>query len=284
MNQSIRETLAEGVHALRPAGIDDPRREAASLLTHVLGVDRAFLIAHPEHELSNDQAQEFQGLVARRAAREPLQYIIGCQEFFKLKFEVTPDVLIPRPETEFIVAAAMELVNPEDAISILEIGTGSGCIVISLLTELKNARAVATDISPKALQVADRNARRHGVNGRLALIQADMFPGFDGQSPFSLVVSNPPYVPAADIEGLQPEVRDHEPRSALVAGADGLSHIRVLLDGAATFLGGGGYLIFEIGFEQRDSVERLIDPAVWKLMEIRKDLQGIPRTVVLQKK
>jgi release factor glutamine methyltransferase len=281
---SIIQALAAGAESLRAAGILDPRREAGSLLAHALRRDRTYLITHGDDLVTGEQGDRFCALIARRAAREPLQYIIGYQEFFKLSFEVTPDVLIPRPETELIVEAALALADPERTLSILDVGTGSGCIVISLLHELKNATAMATDISSNALEVARRNAQRHNVSDRVTFIQADSLAPIERSAAFSLIVSNPPYVPEGEIAALQPEVRDHEPLTALVSGADGLDHIRALLRETSHLLHHNGYFIFEIGFGQRDAVERLVDPAIWHLIEVRKDLQGIPRTVVLQKR
>jgi release factor glutamine methyltransferase len=284
MKKTIQSALVEAVDALQRAGVNDVRREATSLLMHVLGVDRAFVIAHPEKELGDEQSNNFRELLRRRAAREPLQYIVGYQEFFKLRFEVTPDVLIPRPETEIIVEAALELADRERLLSILDVGTGSGCIIISLLNELKNAHATATDISRNALVVARRNAQRHNLGDRLTFIQADSLSPLDQREAFSLIVSNPPYIPVGDIATLQREVGEYEPLAALASGADGLDHIRALLRETPQLLPHHGYFIFEIGFGQRDAIEQLVDRATWRLVEVRKDLQGIPRTVVLQKR
>ena len=280
---SIIQAQAAGAESLRAAGVIDARQEAGSLLAQALRCDRTYLITHGNDPVTGEQLDRFRVLIARRAAREPLQYIIGYQEFFKLSFEVTPDVLIPRPETELIVEAALELADRERSLSILDVGTGSGCLVISLLHELKIAHATATDISPKALEVARRNAQRHNVSDRVTFNQSDSLAPLT-QSAFSLIVSNPPYIPAAEIATLQREVRDYEPLTALVSGADGLDHIRALLRETPQVLHHSGYFIFEIGFGQGEAVEQLVDRAIWHLIEVRKDLQGIPRTVVLQKR
>jgi release factor glutamine methyltransferase len=284
MNGSIGKIISEATAALQTAEITEPRREAVSLLMNTLGVDRAFVIAHPDRDLSLDEAESFRKFVARRASREPLQYIIGQQEFFKLKFEVTPDVLIPRPETELIVEAALDLLKTEDAPLIADVGTGSGCIAISLLHEMPRARAVGIDISSKALIVARRNAECHAVLKRFELLRSDGLSTLAEEPIFSAIVSNPPYIPVKEIESLQPEVRDHEPLSALVAGEDGLSHIRPLVREAAHLLKPAGYLIFEIGFDKGAAVKELIDLTVWDLIEIKNDLQQIPRAFVLRKK
>lgn len=284
MTSSIHDLLAEASGALAAANVPASRTDASLLLGEVLDRDRSFMIAHPEYLVAADQLQTFREFVARRAAGEPLQYITGHQEFFKLDFRVTPDVLIPRPETEIIVEVALEIAPSDAPLSIADIGTGSGCLIVSLLHELPNARGIATDVSFAALRVAAENARRHGVSARLELIQADAFSSFPDGAAFSLIVSNPPYVPSTEIAELQREVRDHEPLHALVSGPDGLSHIRSYLKDAARFLTARGYFIFEIGFGQGKAVEELIDAKVWNLIEIRNDLQSIPRTVVLQKR
>ncbi len=284
MNRSIKKTVAEATAALHTAEIAEPRMEAVSLLMHTLNVNRAFLTAHSERELNADEVQRFRDFVRRRASREPLQYITGVQEFFNLKFEVTPAVLIPRPETELIVEAALELLRSTDAPIIADVGTGSGCIAISLLHEMPSARAVGTDISSNALAVARRNAERHAVGRRFALSQADGLSGFLRQPIFSAIVSNPPYIPEREIQSLQREVRDYEPLSALVAGDDGLSHIRALVRDSAHFLQTSGYLIFEIGFGQSEAVKALVDVASWDVVGIKNDLQNIPRVFVLRQK
>ncbi len=273
----------KGAQRLQEAAVEEARREAGSLLAHVLGRDRSFVIAHPNDALTDEEWEAFQSLTERRAAGEPLQYITGHQEFFKLDFEVTPDVLIPRPETELIIETALELWRDDPQPYFGDIGTGSGCIAISLLHELPAARAMATDASRAALRVAQRNAARHGVLDRLELLESDCFSAVPVTERFSLIVSNPPYVADDELKSLQREVR-YEPRAALAAGPDGLSVIRRLLGGARPFLRSGGYFVFEIGFGQSEAVEDLIDQRVWKLREIRADLQGIPRTFVLEGK
>ena len=284
MKTSIGNAVNQGAQILSAAGISQARAEATSLLGHVLACDRAFIIAHAEDDLTENQNETFQACLARRARGEPFQHIAGHQEFFKLDFEVSRDVLIPRPETEILVEAALEVLQKEEAPRIADIGTGSGCIAISLLHEISNARAVAVDISWIALRVARRNAVRHGAIERLSLIQADGLSAFRQQANFSLIVSNPPYIAENEVSDLQREVRDHEPLSALVSGADGLSHIRALVHDSQLVLRPGGFLIFEIGFGQKDAIEKLIDAEVWHLVEVKNDLQNIPRTVVLQKR
>lgn len=282
-NFSIANALGEGAQRLQEAAVPEARRHAGSLLAHVLGRDRSFLIAHADEAVTEEEFRSFQFLIERRAGGEPMQYITGHQEFFKLDFEVGPAVLIPRPETELIVEAALEILRDEPEPRIVDVGTGSGCLVISLLHELSAARGLATDVSVPALQVAQRNAQRHGVNDRLALVGSDCFSGLRADGSVELMVSNLPYVSDEEMNGLQREVR-YEPAAALAGGPDGLSVIQRLLLGARPFLHSGGHFVFEIGFGQSEAMEQLIDRHVWKLIEIRKDLQGIPRTFVLQVK
>ncbi|MBA2731749.1 MAG: peptide chain release factor N(5)-glutamine methyltransferase [Acidobacteria bacterium] len=282
---SIARAIVEAAQILRQAGVPEARREAASLLEHITGHDRTFLITHAETALQLSDVRRLRELVERRAAGEPLQYIKGYQEFYGLDFEVTPDVLIPRPETELLVEKALELLdNMAQPARICDVGTGSGCIPITILHERPTAQAVALDISLPALRVAARNAARHGVRERLALMASDCFMALDPQhARFSMIVSNPPYITEDALAGLQREVRDHEPRVALTPGGDGLRIIRSLIADAPRFLDSGGYFLMEIGFDQHEAVRELIDSDVWELLDIHKDLQGIPRTVALRK-
>lgn len=286
MSTSIAQAILQGANKLRQAGVPDERREAGSLLMYVLDRDRSYILTHAEAELSDEQVEKFIDSVDERGRGKPLQYITGCQEFFGLEFEVNSDVLIPRPETELLVEAALSLVSQNETPFICDVGTGSGCIVVTLLHKLPRARAVALDISPAALAVAERNATRHGVHDRLSLIASDCFAGLGPASGpgFDLIVSNPPYVAEPAIDGLQREVRDFEPRAALVSGQDGLIVIRRLLLESRDYLKSGGLLVFEIGFDQHDAVRQLIDENSWKLLEIYDDLQGLPRTVALAKR
>jgi release factor glutamine methyltransferase len=228
-----------------------------------------------------NDVDQFCELLERRAAGEPAQYITGTQDFFGRKFRVTPDVLIPRPETELLVEAALEVTKT--ATLICDVGTGSGCIAVTLLCELDHARAVALDKSPAALEVAKFNAQQLGVADRATFLVSDCFDSLD-QREFDLIVSNPPYVSATVLGGLQREVRDHEPLIALSPGPDGLSIIRRLIQESPQFLKQNGHLIMEIGFDQGESVQNLVDTNVWELLEVRPDLQCIPRIVLLQKR
>lgn len=283
MTNSISDLLREASQTLRDAGVPEARREAGSLLSHVIGKDRTFLISHAEDIVAGDDLARFRETVARRASGEPLQYITGVQDFYGREFRVTTDVLIPRPETELLVEAALEVIAHKPAPLICDVGTGSGCIAITLVCERTDARAVAVDVSVPALAVAEDNARRHAVGDRMRFTISDCFESVD-RTAFDLVVSNPPYVAADALPGLQREVRDHEPLVALSSGVDGLDVIRRLLRDAPAFLKTDGYLIMEIGFDQGEKVQRLINENLWRLDEIRPDLQGIPRIVLVQKR
>lgn len=284
---SIAESILAAAQTLRLAGVPEARREAASLLEYVIDRDRTFIITNAEHLVSAKQQERFRECVARRAKREPLQYITGRQAFYGLDFEVTKDVLIPRPETESLVETALGLIGEAEAAPfICDVGTGSGCIAISLLHERPRANAVAIDISEAAIRVAQRNAARHSVSERIVFTVSDCFSSIQAQeTKFDFVVSNPPYVSGATFDALQREVRDHEPRIALTPGVDddGLSVIKRVLAESADVLKSGGYLLMEIGFDQAPAVKSLIDSNVWTLLDIHQDLQGIPRIVALQK-
>jgi release factor glutamine methyltransferase len=284
MSTSIAKALMDAAQRLRNSGIDEARREAGSLLSFVLGKDRTFLISHVEDLLDDDSLVQFRKRVERRALGEPLQYIVGVQDFFGREFRVTPDVLIPRPETELLVEAALEIVGRSGAPSICDVGTGSGCIAITLLCEIAGARAVALDRSVAAIDIAKLNAGNLSVLNRTEFRISDCFDSLDPrEQQFDLIVSNPPYIDAVMLDGLQREVRDHEPLIALSPGPDGLSLIRRLLAEAPPFIRNDGHLIIEIGFNQADAVRGLVEENRWKLLEIRPDLQGIPRIVVLAK-
>ncbi|CAN5744242.1 peptide chain release factor N(5)-glutamine methyltransferase [soil metagenome] len=270
--KQIDELLADAVKTLADAGVEEPRREAASLMASAIGRDAAFLIAHPEYKLSAEEAATFASFVERRSAREPFHYIVGNKEFYGLSFIVGPSVLIPRPETEILVTSAIE-VDPK---TICEIGVGSGCISIAILKALPDAKAVGLEISGEAIKVARANARRHGVTERFELRESDVFSALGDES-FDLIVSNPPYVPANEIASLQPEVRDFEPHLALTDGSIGLGIISRLVHQAPKHLSAGGWLMFEMGVDQDVEIRKMMDPAVWHEMSIVPDLAGIPR-------
>jgi len=255
----------------------NPRRDAEVLLRHVLRCDQAALLTHPERLLSPDESDQLESFLKRRLASEPMQYITGSQEFFGLLFEVTPDVLIPRPETEHLVEAALEHIGGE-AVRILDVGTGSGAIAVSLAHARPRSHVTAVDLSPAALEVARRNAQWHGVLDRVTLLQSNLLAAVDGAD-FDAVVSNPPYI--AEGEVLELQVSNYEPQSALYAGPTGLEVYERLIPEARKLLKPGGWLLLEIGFGQQPAVEALLRG--WRSVSVVHDLQGIPRVVQAMK-
>lgn len=278
--RTIAEILIDAASVLAEGGVAEPRREASSLLAFVLGRDRTFMIAHPEYVPSTEEEQRFAVVLARRARREPLQYITGRQEFYGLDFTVTHDVLIPRPETEMVVEHAVELLGYKKA-TFCEIGVGSGCISVSILKQAPLSTAVGLDISEAAIEVARRNAQMHGVDGRLVLRLSDVFSALTDEK-FDLIASNPPYIPLREFESVQAEVRDFEPRIALTDEDDGLSVIRRIISESPKFLKHGGWLLMEIGFQEADAVRDLLSRGPWMNTRIADDLQGIPRCVITE--
>lgn len=274
----VADALKTASEILQNSGIENPRREASSLLAHALQKDKTFLIAHDDYSLTGKEENRFREILERRAIREPFQYIVGKQEFFGLDFIVTPDVLIPRPETELIVEESIEILKGTGKSAICEIGTGSGCISVSILYQVQSASAVGLDISENALGIARKNAEIHEVNERLELKVSDVFSALEAEK-FDLIVSNPPYIPSIDIFNLQPEVRDYEPLNALTDGGDGFSIIRKIILETPHFLKPKGILLMEIGFEQAAKVETLFSLEIWNSIDYLFDLQGIPRTV-----
>ena len=284
MSISVAQALFEASEKLTQAGVPDARKEARSLLAYVLGVDWAVLITNSGEPVAESLVTRFHQLIERRASGEPAQYIIGSQDFYGRRFEVNPAVLIPRPETELLIEATLRYLSFSEApVWICDVGTGSGCIAITLLCENGFAHAMAVDISGPALEVAKRNANAHDVANRMSFIQSDCFNALTSDLSFDLIVSNPPYVPAKVLPGLQREVRQYEPRVALTPGDDGLTLIRRLINEAPPFLKEKGHLLIEIGFDQSEKIPELVDPNVWRLMPIVPDLQQIPRIVVLEK-
>ncbi len=270
-----RALLDEACLILADAGIDTSRLDAEVLLAHVCGVSRAALIAGLS--VDADAAGKFRQMIARRVAREPIAYIIGSKEFFSLDFEVTPAVLIPRPETETVVEAALKFLAMRPEPRVLDIGTGSGAIAIAIAANAPNVQIKAIDISQEALEVARRNAIRHRCTDRLDLIAADLFP--DDASRFDLIVSNPPYVADGDFETLQPEIRLHEPRVALTFGTDGLDMYRRIAAASRARLTPEGAVMVEIGAGQAAEVQALFRRAGFSKIDAIRDLAGLERVI-----
>jgi release factor glutamine methyltransferase len=323
----IRSALKEAMARLRAAQVPSHTLAAELLLMHALGCDRAWLYSHPEARVDPAAAEGYFSLIARRAAGEPTQYITGKQEFWGLEFEVTPAVLIPRPETEHVVEVALDRLGargikirfdtgePSAPLRIADVGTGSGCLAVALARELPHAQILATDISAPALEVARRNAARHGVADRIQFVQCNLLselvapdsshadapdappaavhatnaPSLQSLSPlatrhsplsFDLIVSNPPYIARNEAATLEREVRDHEPEAALFGGPSGNEIYARLIEQVGSLLRANGILVLELGYNSAGHVRALLaaDPR-WASISITNDLAGIPRVI-----
>lgn len=278
---SIAERLAAARAELEASGFSsaDAALDAEVLARHVLGWDRAQLVTRNRDPEPTGFNRTFSELIQRRLAREPVAQIVGHREFWGLEFEVTRDVLVPRPETELIVEEARAFAQTYPCQHVIDVGTGSGCIAIAIAHELPHVRVTAVDASPAALLVAQRNAMRNGVADRVAFRQSDVLDGDFARA--DLIVSNPPYVAEADADGLPPDVIQYEPHAALFGGADGFAVIRRLFAQAPRLLAPHGRLVVEFGFGQEHAVTALARESGWTIIHVRKDLQSIPRTLVL---
>jgi release factor glutamine methyltransferase len=280
----INALVADARRRFRAAGIppDEAALDARLLAQHVLGWNATRLMTHGDEPPPSGFQHEYEPLVLRRIAREPLAYITGSREFWNLDIEVTPAVLVPRPETELLIESALERFERAQSLRVADVCTGSGCVVVGLGREFPHATCVATDISGDALAVARRNVERYGLVSRVHCVRTDLLGGLAG--PFDLIVANPPYVPAPDAPRLQPEVREFEPPVALFAGMDGLLAIRHLVHDATRTLSSDGVLIFEFGAAQDAAVSTIVDetPGL-TLVEMKRDLQDIPRAAVVQR-
>jgi release factor glutamine methyltransferase len=289
----VRTALKQGLAQLREAHVPSFTLAAELLLLHVLGRDRTWLYAHPEEQVSSVDTERFFALIARRANGEPTQHLTGKQEFWGLEFEVSPDVLIPRPETEHLIEVALDRLAVRElragreqtltgeGLQIADIGTGSGCIAIALAKELPGARIHATDISSTALAVAQRNAKRHNLAEMVRFLEGNLL---DGIPPLlDLIVSNPPYVGRREAETLMREVRDHEPEIALYGGEEGYELYADLITQAAAHLKPGGILVLELGHNSLPAVQPLLDAPSWTNVGVINDLAGIPRVIAAER-
>jgi release factor glutamine methyltransferase len=279
---TLREALTRATAQLSasPHLRADAPRDALVLLLHTLEISRAAFLADPTRTLTLDQQSTYDNLILRRLNNEPIQYITGEQEFYGLALHVTPAVLIPRPETEHLVESVLAELDPTVAVNVLDIGTGSGAIAIALAHHLPNAHITAVDLSPAALEVAAANAARHNLT-QIRFLESDLLSALSPREPFDAIVSNPPYVPIADREILHPQVRDHEPATALFAGRDGLEIYRRLIPQAQAALKPNGLLALEIGHDQRNAIADLLSN--WKALHFINDLQQIPRVAIARK-
>jgi release factor glutamine methyltransferase len=278
-------TLAATRHALaeqfRQAGIESAEADARLLISHALGLNRTALLTNGERVLSANEMSAIEALAARRLQREPVSRILGRKEFWSLTLDVSPAVLDPRPDTETIVESALEFIDSTGArdrpLRLLDIGTGSGALLLALLSELINASGIATDISPAAIDVARGNAQRLGLASRCSFVVCNIADGVAG--PFDLIVSNPPYIEHSAIATLDPEVRDHDPMLALDGGPDGLDCYRAIAAQAPRLLAPGGRLIVELGAGQEQAVSALFTKARMCVDTARPDLAGLPRAL-----
>jgi release factor glutamine methyltransferase len=279
---TIAQTLTAAATRLAAAGIADPWRDARLLIAAAIEAGPEHLIAHPDRALDGAEAAQVEALISRRAAREPVSRILGRRGFWSLEFEITPDTLDPRPDSETLVAAVLERIGAQGLtgapLSVLDFGTGSGCLLLALLSELPEARGLGLDISSAALDVARRNARNLGFLERVHFEVGDWGAGLDGS--WQLIVSNPPYITEAEIGDLAPEVARYDPRLALTAGFDGLDAYRELLPQAARLLELGGLLALEVGRGQQEAVTALLVASGFTPLGRYRDLGGIERCLL----
>jgi release factor glutamine methyltransferase len=273
----LLEVLRGTERYLADRGVENARLNAEHLLAHALGLKRMELYLQFDRPLTESERAPLRDLVKRRGAREPLQHVLGTAEFHGRTFACDKRALVPRPETEQLVELALEMAKDKPAATILDIGTGSGVIALTIALELPSATLHATDLSPDALALAAENAARHALTDRIVFHQADLLPPDNAR--FDLIIANLPYIPAEEIASLSPEVR-HDPASALDGGADGLDLIRRLIDTAPDRLAPGGALLLEIGLGQADAVNTLLSARKFRDISVRPDYQNIPRFAV----
>jgi release factor glutamine methyltransferase len=284
-----------GIGQLRDAGVPSFTLAAELLLLHVAGKDRTWLYAHPEDELSPEQELKFFALIASRVAGVPIQYLTGKQEFWGIEFEVTHDVLIPRPETEHVIEVALDRLAVREiragrkqtlsgeGLNIADIGTGSGCIAVALAKDLPGAQFVATDISPRALEVARRNAERAGFADRIKFVLSNLLDEIPSSQRFQLIASNPPYIGRNEASTLAREVRDHEPETALFGGEEGYELYADIVTQSAGHLEPGGILVLELGHNSLPAVQPLFESPEWTHVGVTNDLAGIPRVIAAER-
>ena len=306
----LKELYLKGRDLLKKSGLENPELEAALLLSKVLRINTTYIYAHPKNWVQSDKIKEFELLLERRIKREPIAYILGEKEFYSRSFIVTPDVLIPRPETEILVEEALKIINNIPYPTVLDVGTGSGCIAVTIACEAGNAQNFATDISFEALMIARANSERHKVSKRISYVCADFLSCFNENS-FDIILSNPPYIPEGEFYSLESNVRDFEPKISLIgcgsilrqgsgqalrlhpstvrselvedsrptSGEEGLNCIRKIVHEAGKVLKNGGWCIIEVGANQSEKVSEIFKGVGFKEVSAVKDLAGIERVV-----
>ncbi len=279
-DRTVAALLQRAAASLEAGGVETARQDAEWLLASLLGVDRFALYLDPARRLSAPRVVRYLGLIERRAAREPLQYLLGWEDFHGLRFAVTPDVLVPRPETEGLVEWAVEVLGGHPDPVVVDLGTGSGAIACAIARARPDADVLAVEVSAGALAVASRNVRELGLASRVRLLAGDLFAPLGSLSAsLDLVVANPPYLPSAVIPSLPPEVARHEPRAALDGGPDGMSVIRRIVAGAPRVLKAGGRLLMEIGEEQAGPLASLMAAEGFSGIRARRDANGVERYI-----
>jgi len=273
----LKDAFTEGIKKLKSANIDAPAITAWAILCCILGCGKEYLYTHDDYVLSKSEYERYCDALNRRINGEPLQYITGHQEFMSLNFAVNHNVLIPRQDTEILVEYVIEFVGQKQKVNILDIGTGSGCIAVSLAYYIKSSRVWGVDISKEALEIAERNAKSYGVEERIVFIESNLFENVPPQK-FDIIVSNPPYIPNRVIDTLDRQVKDFEPEIALNGGEDGLDFYRRIVKESVGFLKPKGLLAFEVGFDQAQDVIKIMESS-FKDIKIKKDLVGIERVV-----
>lgn len=274
---TLQSLYRDALARLKRAGCDTPGLDARIFMKHALSLTDAQLIAGEDRSLNESEAEAVESMIARRLSGEPVSRIIGRREFWGMDFIVTPDVLDPRADTETIVQAAVEKLRRTPPHAIVDLGTGSGCLLIALLKEFPLARGTGSDISESALAVARMNAERHNVADRARFVHSRWFDSVDGK--FDLIVSNPPYIPNPDIESLAIEVRNHDPILALAGGEDGYDAYRAIIKEIKSHANPGALCYFEVGFDQGENVARLAGESDLSVNRIIPDIAGIPRAV-----
>jgi release factor glutamine methyltransferase len=277
--RTIKQLLEDATRFLQDKGNDSARTEAQLLLAQALGCSKTALYVRFEEVVGAEGRSSFRELVRARIHGTPVAHLLGRKEFFSLEFEVGPDVLVPRPDTEWLVTECLTSAKPLAAPRILDVGTGSGCVAVCVAARHKGADVTAIDVSPEALAVARRNAEKHKVSERIRFLEGDLFAPLGGAERFDFILSNPPYVSTGDLACLEPEVRDHEPRLALDGGPDGFAVIDRLIAGAAGRLAEGGWLMFEIGAGQETEARGRLERAGWQVGAATIDRGGIPRVI-----
>jgi len=274
----LRELYIRGKILLSYAEIDAADIEASSLLAGSIGVDKLSIFTEPHKEITDSLIDRYNEFLNRRLNGEPYSYITGTKEFYSLEFYVNSDVLIPRPETEILIETALDKIPQHSEIIVLDAGTGSGCIGVTLSSLRDNINIICTDISFRSVQVAERNGRLNSTKNNCSFINCDYISVFKAESA-DMIVSNPPYIPDDDFENLQIEVKNYEPMIALLGGQDGLGHIRILAEEAKEVLKNNGWLIFEIGIGQSEKVVEILKLNGFRRIEINKDLNGVDRVI-----